>query len=59
MRTLTRMATFCSTCGHASEAVEVPSSSETVELAQALQRLGWQFSRRLDAVQCPGCAGRP
>ncbi|MGO1385751.1 MAG: hypothetical protein ACTHU1_13325 [Arachnia sp.] len=56
MRTITRMSTFCMRCGVVSESVVVPSSAETVELADALQRLGWAFSGRLDSMKCPGCA---
>lgn len=57
MRTITRLSTFCDRCGTVSPTVEVPSSTETVELAEALQRLGWRISRRLGSVQCPRCAG--
>lgn len=55
-RTITRLSTFCGRCIIESPAVEVPSSSETIALVDALRSKGWQADDTLQVVICPHCA---
>lgn len=53
--TITRLSVLCGRCNTESEPVKVPSSSETIEMVDALNSNGWLINDTMTAVLCPDC----